>query len=165
MIVIFVVALVVFGPDKLPELARNIGKVMAEFKRATGDFKTTLEDHLRDLERESEQRRIAEAAVAAAAKATAASTEAAPQTSTADTATAVAGVVPAKAPWTQAIQPTDDAVAEFGSSPTSSSSSGQPENNSGGEQQNPSVTPDSDETRQQESAATHEPPVHDDRPA
>ena len=36
LIIIFVVALVVFGPEKLPELARNLGKVMAEFRRATG---------------------------------------------------------------------------------------------------------------------------------
>src|ERR1700675_2409082 len=58
LIIIFIVALVVFGPEKLPELARNLGKVMAEFRRATGEFRSTFEDHLRDLERESEQRRI-----------------------------------------------------------------------------------------------------------
>lgn len=59
LIVIFVVALVVFGPEKLPELARNLGKVMAEFRRATGDLRTTFEGHLRDIEREGETRRIA----------------------------------------------------------------------------------------------------------
>jgi len=59
LIVIFVVALVVFGPEKLPELARNFGKVMAEFRRATGDLRTTFEGHMRDLEREAETRRIA----------------------------------------------------------------------------------------------------------
>ena len=58
LIIIFVVALVVFGPEKLPELARNLGKVMAEFRRATGDLRSTFEDHLRDLERETDQRRI-----------------------------------------------------------------------------------------------------------
>jgi sec-independent protein translocase protein TatB len=58
LIVIFVVALVVFGPEKLPELARNLGKMMAEFKRATGDFRSTFEDHLRDLERETTERKI-----------------------------------------------------------------------------------------------------------
>ena len=58
LIVIFVVALVVFGPEKLPELARNFGKVMAEFRRATGDLRTTFEGHMRDLEREAETRRI-----------------------------------------------------------------------------------------------------------
>jgi TatA/E family protein of Tat protein translocase len=58
LIIIFVVALVVFGPEKLPELARNLGKVMAEFRRATGDLRMTFEEHMRDLERETEERRI-----------------------------------------------------------------------------------------------------------
>jgi TatA/E family protein of Tat protein translocase len=58
LIIIFVVALVVFGPEKLPELARNLGKVMAEFRRATGDLRSTFEGHMRDLERESDTRRI-----------------------------------------------------------------------------------------------------------
>jgi len=58
LIVIFVVALVIFGPEKLPELARNLGKVMAEFRRATGDLRSTFEGHLREIEREGEARRI-----------------------------------------------------------------------------------------------------------
>lgn len=69
LIIIFIVALVVFGPQKLPELARNFGKIMAEFKRATADLRGTFEDHLRELERESqalEQKKL-EAANAAAA--------------------------------------------------------------------------------------------------
>src|SRR5579864_9503116 len=57
LIIVFVVALVVFGPEKLPELARNLGKIMGEFKRATGDLRSTFEGHLRDLEREADQRR------------------------------------------------------------------------------------------------------------
>ena len=61
LIIIFVVALIVFGPEKLPELARNLGKVMAEFRRATGDLRTTFEGHLRDLERETDRRPPAEA--------------------------------------------------------------------------------------------------------
>ena len=58
LIIIFIVALVVFGPEKLPELARNLGKVMAEFRRATGDLRSTFEGHMRDLEREADTRRI-----------------------------------------------------------------------------------------------------------
>jgi sec-independent protein translocase protein TatB len=58
-IVIFIVALVVFGPEKLPELARNLGKVMAEFRRHTSDLRSTFEGHLRDLEREADSRKIA----------------------------------------------------------------------------------------------------------
>jgi sec-independent protein translocase protein TatB len=61
LIVIFVVALVVFGPEKIPELARNLGKIMAEFRRVTGDLRSTFEGHLRDLEREADSRKIAAA--------------------------------------------------------------------------------------------------------
>jgi TatA/E family protein of Tat protein translocase len=56
-IILFVVALVVFGPDKLPELARNLGKWTAEFRRMTGEFRSTFEGHMRDLEREADERR------------------------------------------------------------------------------------------------------------
>ena len=59
LIVIFVVALVIFGPEKLPELARNLGKVMAEFRRQRATSASTFEGHLRDIEREGESRRIA----------------------------------------------------------------------------------------------------------
>ncbi|MBN1105842.1 MAG: twin-arginine translocase TatA/TatE family subunit [Deltaproteobacteria bacterium] len=43
LIVILVVALIVFGPKKLPELAKSLGKGMAEFKRATQDIKESLD--------------------------------------------------------------------------------------------------------------------------
>jgi sec-independent protein translocase protein TatB len=66
LVIIFVVALIVFGPEKLPDLARNIGKVMGEFRRATGDLRTTFESHMRDLEREAELRKTREATPAAA---------------------------------------------------------------------------------------------------
>jgi len=59
LVIIFLVALIVFGPEKLPELARNFGKVMAEFRRATGDLRAGFEEHMRELERET---RISEAA-------------------------------------------------------------------------------------------------------
>lgn len=57
MIVVFLVVLVVFGPQKLPELARSFGKLMAEFRKASNDFKSAFEEEMRDLER---QARIAE---------------------------------------------------------------------------------------------------------
>jgi TatA/E family protein of Tat protein translocase len=59
LIVIFIVALIVFGPEKIPELARNLGKIMAEFRRVTGDLRSTFEGHLRDLEREADSRKTA----------------------------------------------------------------------------------------------------------
>jgi sec-independent protein translocase protein TatB len=57
MIVVFLVVLVVFGPQKLPELARGLGKLMAEFRKASTDFKSAFEEEMRDLER---QARVAE---------------------------------------------------------------------------------------------------------
>lgn len=58
LVIIFLVALLVFGPEKLPELARTFGKAMAEFRRATGDLRAGFEEHMRELERET---RISEA--------------------------------------------------------------------------------------------------------
>jgi sec-independent protein translocase protein TatB len=53
MIVVFLVVLVVFGPQKLPELARSLGKLMAEFRKASTDFKSAFEEEMRDLERQA----------------------------------------------------------------------------------------------------------------
>jgi len=55
LIIIFLVALVVFGPQKLPELARNLGRLMAEFRRATGDLRSTFDEHMRELELEAQR--------------------------------------------------------------------------------------------------------------
>jgi len=54
MIVIFVIALVLFGPKKLPELGRTIGKAITEFRRASNDLKSTFEREMQTLERESQ---------------------------------------------------------------------------------------------------------------
>lgn len=86
LIIIFVVALVVFGPEKLPELARNLGKVMAEFRKATGELRNTFEGHLNDLEREAQQRQIG----GGAASSTPAAPQPAPGTVTADPPNALA---------------------------------------------------------------------------
>lgn len=43
LILIGAIALIVFGPRKLPQMARTVGKMMAEFRRATSDFKETWE--------------------------------------------------------------------------------------------------------------------------
>lgn len=47
LMLIFLVALVVFGPRKLPDIGRSIGKALGEFKRATHDLKSTLEEEVR----------------------------------------------------------------------------------------------------------------------
>lgn len=54
MAVIFLVALVLFGPKKLPELGRTIGKAMTEFRRASNDLKSTFEREMHNLDRETQ---------------------------------------------------------------------------------------------------------------
>lgn len=55
LIVIFVVVLVVFGPQKLPELARGLGKLMAELRKASSDFRYAFEEEMRDLDRQAQE--------------------------------------------------------------------------------------------------------------
>src|ERR1700733_3682046 len=54
MIVIFVIALILFGPKKLPELGRTIGKAITEFRRASNDLKASFEREMQTLERETQ---------------------------------------------------------------------------------------------------------------
>jgi TatA/E family protein of Tat protein translocase len=53
LIIIFVIALIIFGPRKLPELGRSLGKSLAEFKRASNELKSTLEEEIRMEEQRS----------------------------------------------------------------------------------------------------------------
>jgi sec-independent protein translocase protein TatB len=76
MIVVFIVVLVVFGPQKLPELARGLGKLMAEFRKASTDFKSAFEEEMREMERQALQAERKKAAEAVAASAAAAQTSA-----------------------------------------------------------------------------------------
>ena len=50
MLVIFIVALLVFGPKKLPELGKSLGKGIREFRKATNDLKSTWDEQVRDIE-------------------------------------------------------------------------------------------------------------------
>ena len=54
---IFVVALIVFGPRKLPEIGKSLGKMMAEFRRASNDFRNTIESEV-EAEKIRESMRI-----------------------------------------------------------------------------------------------------------
>ena len=47
LIIIFVIALIIFGPRKLPELGRSLGKSLSEFKRASNELRSTLEEEIR----------------------------------------------------------------------------------------------------------------------
>jgi sec-independent protein translocase protein TatB len=59
LIFIFLLALLLFGPKKLPEIGRQIGKFMAEFRRASNDFKSQINDEIRQMEVEEQQKKIA----------------------------------------------------------------------------------------------------------
>jgi sec-independent protein translocase protein TatA len=54
MAAIFIVALVLFGPKKLPELGRTIGKAISEFRRATNELKATFDREMQQIDRENE---------------------------------------------------------------------------------------------------------------
>jgi sec-independent protein translocase protein TatA len=59
MVVIFLVALVLFGPKKLPELGKTLAKAVTEFRRAQSDLKATFEREMHSIERETESLREA----------------------------------------------------------------------------------------------------------
>jgi sec-independent protein translocase protein TatA len=56
LIIIFTIALIIFGPRKLPELGKSLGKSLAEFKRASNELKHTLDEEIRIEERRSAER-------------------------------------------------------------------------------------------------------------
>ncbi len=70
LIIIFVIALIIFGPRKLPELGRSLGKSIREFTKASKELRTTFDEEIR-LEEQSDQRTAIRAeqdtAIAAAA--------------------------------------------------------------------------------------------------
>ena len=53
LIVIFVIALIIFGPRKLPEIGKSLGKSLAEFKKASNELRNTLEEEIRLEEQRS----------------------------------------------------------------------------------------------------------------
>ena len=64
---IFLLALVLFGPKKLPEIGRQLGKLLAEFRRASNEFKFQIQEELRNMEDEERRKKAAEAEAARAA--------------------------------------------------------------------------------------------------
>jgi TatA/E family protein of Tat protein translocase len=62
LIIIFVIALIIFGPRKLPELGKSLGRSLNEFKRASNELKNTLEEEVRvEEQREAAARQPAPA--------------------------------------------------------------------------------------------------------
>jgi sec-independent protein translocase protein TatA len=69
LIVIFVIALIIFGPRKLPELGRTLGKSIQEFKKASNELRSTIEEEIR-LEEQRESAKPAAPVASATASAT-----------------------------------------------------------------------------------------------
>src|SRR5580692_9383470 len=76
--ILILLALILFGPKKLPELARQLGKLMAEFRRASNEFRMQMEEELRIADQEEQRKKIA--AMEAAAPVTPAITDGAENT-------------------------------------------------------------------------------------
>ena len=55
LVIILVIALIIFGPRKLPELGRSLGRSLGEFKKASNELRSTLEEEVR-VEEQKEQR-------------------------------------------------------------------------------------------------------------
>jgi sec-independent protein translocase protein TatA len=55
LVLILIIALLVFGPKKLPELGRSLGKTLAEFRRASNDIKQSIERELEEKPEDSQQ--------------------------------------------------------------------------------------------------------------
>ena len=60
LVIILVIALIIFGPRKLPELGRSLGRSLGEFKKASNELRSTLEEEVR-VEEQKEQRSKMEA--------------------------------------------------------------------------------------------------------
>ena len=68
LIIIMVIALIVIGPQKLPDLAKSLGKGLAEFKKATDDFKSSIDTESRSAEEKEHLAKLAEAKAQAEAE-------------------------------------------------------------------------------------------------
>ncbi len=62
LIIILTIALIIFGPRKLPELGRSLGKSLSEFKRASNELRNTLDEEIRLEEQRNAERQPAETA-------------------------------------------------------------------------------------------------------
>jgi sec-independent protein translocase protein TatA len=58
LLVIFVIALIVFGPKKLPDLGKSIGRAMAEFKKAQEEFQESVRSEMREVEKSADLEEI-----------------------------------------------------------------------------------------------------------
>jgi sec-independent protein translocase protein TatA len=104
---ILVVALIVFGPRKLPEIGKSLGRMMNEFKKASNEFRQTLEDEV-EADKIRESVRLEAPAPVSPAPATPAAPTAEPAASAAVTASAM----PVAAEATVSRTPNPEAVEQ-----------------------------------------------------
>ncbi len=79
LIVILTIALIIFGPRKLPELGKSLGKSIAEFKKASNELRNTLEEEIRVDEQKREAERITATSATPATPVTPAGTTGTPE--------------------------------------------------------------------------------------
>ena len=148
-IIIFIVVLVVFGPHKLPELARSLGKLLAEFRKASTDFRMAFEEEMRTIERQAREAEWKKSQEAAAAEQ--------PATLAASTEAATPRILPeAVEPSEPVITPVSEAVAREAHSSETLSAEGEPPVTEG----TPPAKPSGAETS---AIASGELPTHDQR--
>jgi sec-independent protein translocase protein TatB len=120
LVIIFIVVLVVFGPHRLPELARGLGKIMAEFRKASTDFRMAFEEEMRTIERQTREAEFKKSQEAAASGSGQPATLGTPAT---ETATILPEAVPPPEP---VITPVSEAVSREAHSSGESDSLEQP---------------------------------------
>ena len=101
-ILILVIALIVFGPRRLPEIGKSMGKMLAEFRKASNDFKRTIEDEL-----EAEKAKESQPPSSSVATETPESTAVPSQSTTPDVVSAPPAIEYAPPPWTPAATPAE----------------------------------------------------------
>ena len=139
-IFLFFLALIIFGPKKLPEIARQVGKYLNEFKRASNEFKSQIEQEISHLEVENRKQTIlpptpplegtaSRALNSAADEASKAETPQAPEVSSGEPSATLASVEPAASPGngstpvaTEAVPATEVPASEEVTSRTSQES-------------------------------------------
>jgi sec-independent protein translocase protein TatB len=136
---IFLLALVLFGPKKLPEIGRQLGKLLGEFRRASNDFKFQIQEEMRNLDEEERRKKLA--AQQAALAATPVAAEPAAAASPADTLPEISTVptTPMILPPSMGAQVTADRPFATPSEPVSESAAS-PQETNGIENQPPAPT-------------------------
>ena len=110
-IFIFLLALVLFGPKKLPEIGRTIGKLLAEFRRASNEFKFQIQEELRNMEEDERRKKLAEAQAQKAAELPAATETPAPSTTPTILPPSTGTPVSTSAPYATAVAAEETTIA------------------------------------------------------